>query len=48
MSRVLVAHTCNPSYSEGRDQKDHSSKPARIVPETLSQKKEYHKKGLVE
>jgi hypothetical protein len=23
-----VAHTCNPSYSEGRDQEDHGSKPA--------------------
>jgi hypothetical protein len=28
MSWVLVAHTCNPSYSRGRDQEDHSSKPA--------------------
>jgi hypothetical protein len=26
-SWVLVAHSCNPSYSGGRDQKDHSSKP---------------------
>jgi hypothetical protein len=25
---VLVAHTCNPSYSGGRDQEDHSLKPA--------------------
>jgi hypothetical protein len=24
-----VAHTCNPSYSGGRDQEDCSSKPAR-------------------
>jgi hypothetical protein len=24
-----VALTCNPSYSEGKDQEDHSSKPAR-------------------
>jgi hypothetical protein len=23
-----VAHTCNPSYSGGRDQEDRSSKPA--------------------
>jgi hypothetical protein len=22
ISQVLVAHTCNPSYSEGRDQED--------------------------
>jgi hypothetical protein len=28
-SRVLVAHTCNPSYSGGRDQKDLGSKPAQ-------------------
>jgi hypothetical protein len=27
-SWVLVAHTCNPSYSGGRDQEDHGSKPA--------------------
>jgi hypothetical protein len=33
---VLVAHVYNPSYSEGRDQEDHSSKPPRqIVQETL-------------
>jgi hypothetical protein len=25
---VPVAHTCNPSYSGGRDQGDHSSRPA--------------------
>jgi hypothetical protein len=25
---VPVAHTCNPSYSECRDQEDHSLKPA--------------------
>jgi hypothetical protein len=24
-----VAHTCNPTYSGGKDQEDHSSKPAR-------------------
>jgi hypothetical protein len=28
LSQVLVAHACNPSYSAGRDQEDHSSKPA--------------------
>jgi hypothetical protein len=27
-SWVLVAHTYNSSYSGGRDQEDHSSKPA--------------------
>jgi hypothetical protein len=26
---VLVVHTCNPSYSGGRDQKDGGSKPDR-------------------
>jgi hypothetical protein len=26
--QVLVAHTYNPSYSGGRDQEDHGSKPA--------------------
>jgi hypothetical protein len=24
-----VAHTCNPSYSEGRDLEDHGSEPAQ-------------------
>jgi hypothetical protein len=26
---VPVAHACHPSYSRGRDQEDHSSKPAQ-------------------
>jgi hypothetical protein len=26
--QALVAHACNPSYSGGRGQEDHSSKPA--------------------
>jgi hypothetical protein len=39
VSQVPVAHAYNPSYSEGRDQEDHSSKTARaIVHRTLSQK----------
>jgi hypothetical protein len=44
-----VAHACNPSYSGGRDQKDHSSKPAwaKQFPRTYL-KKPHHKKGLVE
>jgi hypothetical protein len=25
-----VAHTCNPSYSGGRDQEDQGSKPAQV------------------
>jgi hypothetical protein len=24
-----VAHTCNPTHSEGRDQEDHRSKPVQ-------------------
>jgi hypothetical protein len=26
---VLVAHACNPSYSGGKDQEDHSLRPAQ-------------------
>jgi hypothetical protein len=26
---VPVAHACNPSYWEGRDEEDHSSRPAQ-------------------
>jgi hypothetical protein len=29
ISQALVTHACNPSYSGGRDQKDHSSKPTQ-------------------
>jgi hypothetical protein len=29
LSWVLVAHTCNPSYSGDRDQEDRGSKPAQ-------------------
>jgi hypothetical protein len=29
LSWVLVAHSCNPSYSEDRDQEDRGSKPAQ-------------------
>jgi hypothetical protein len=44
-SQVLVAHTCNPSYSGGREQEDQSSK---LAYETLSQKQnKNNKKGLV-
>jgi hypothetical protein len=43
-----VTHACNPSYSGGRDQEDHSSKPGwQIVCETLSGKT-HHRKTLVE
>jgi hypothetical protein len=48
-SQVLVAHAYNPSYSEGRDQKDGSSKSvwANSSQDTIL-KKTHHKKGLVE
>jgi hypothetical protein len=41
-----VAHSYNPSYSGGRDQEDHSSKPAgQIVHETISRKKTITKRA---
>jgi hypothetical protein len=44
MSWALVAHVCNPSYSEGRDQENcGSSQPRQIVRETLSWKKLFTK-----
>jgi hypothetical protein len=43
---VPVAHTCNPSYSGGRNQKDCGSKPAQqIVQETLSLKNSSQKRA---
>jgi hypothetical protein len=38
LSQALVAHTCNPSYSGGRDQEDLGSKSAQAnsFRETLS------------
>jgi hypothetical protein len=46
---VLVAHACNPSYSGGREQEDHSSKPALANSwQDPILKKTLHKKGLVE
>jgi hypothetical protein len=49
MDWVLVAHTCNPSYSGGRDQENLDSKPAQAnsFPKSWKKKKN-HKKGLVE
>jgi hypothetical protein len=47
VNRAPVAHTCDPSYSGGRDWEDGGSKPAQIVCETLSQKY-LTQKGLVE
>jgi hypothetical protein len=47
-SWVPVAHTCNPSYSGGRDLEDCGSKPARkIVCKTLSQKNPTQKRAGV-
>jgi hypothetical protein len=42
---VLVAHTCNPSYSGGRDPRILvQNQPGQIVHETLSQKKKKSQK----
>jgi hypothetical protein len=45
-------HTCNPSYSEGRDQEDRGSKPAQANssrdPISKKRKKKPSQKGLVE
>jgi hypothetical protein len=46
---VMVAHTCNPSYSGGRDQEDHGLKPDWAnSPRDPIFKKPITKKGLVE
>jgi hypothetical protein len=44
-----VAHTCKPSYSGGKNQKDHGSKSARenSLRDPIS-KNPHHKKGLVD
>jgi hypothetical protein len=44
-----VAHACDPSYSGGRNQEDHGSKPAwaNSLQDPIS-KKPFTKKGLVE
>jgi hypothetical protein len=44
-----VAHTCNPSYSGGKDQEDHSWKPALAnSSRDLILKKTFRKIGLEE
>jgi hypothetical protein len=45
----IMAHTCNPSYSEDRDQEYHTLKPApgKWFPR-LYLEKTHHKKGLAE
>jgi hypothetical protein len=46
--QVPVAHTCNPSYSAGRDQEDRGSKPARANSlRDLISKKTLHKNRAV-
>jgi hypothetical protein len=49
-SWVLVAHACNPSYSEGRDQEDCCLKPDQTnsLRAPSQKKKKNHKKGLAE
>jgi hypothetical protein len=48
-SLAPVVHTCNPSYSGGRDQEDHSSKPVQENSlQDPSSKKTHHKKDLME
>jgi hypothetical protein len=43
-----VAHACNPSYAGGRDQEDHSSKPAQANSSTRPYlEKPFTKIGLV-
>jgi hypothetical protein len=42
---VLVAYSCNPSYSGSRDQEDHGSRPDRAnSPRNTISKKPSHKK----
>jgi hypothetical protein len=44
-----VAHVCNPSYSEGRDQEDSGLKPARAnSSQDPVSKKPFTQKGLAE
>jgi hypothetical protein len=47
LGRVLVAHACNPSYSGGRDQEDHSSKPSWANNLRPYLEKSFTKKGLL-
>jgi hypothetical protein len=48
-SWVLVAHSCNPSYSGGRNQEDRGTKPAQaIISARPCLKKPFTKTGLVE
>jgi hypothetical protein len=46
-SQAMVAHTCNPSYSGGRDPEDGGSKPAwaKCLWDPISKKTHHKKKG---
>jgi hypothetical protein len=48
VSQALVSHTCNPSYSGGRDQKDCGSKPQANSSRECILKNPSQKIGLVE
>jgi hypothetical protein len=48
VNQALVAHACNPSYSGGRDQEEHSLKPGKYLVRPYLKKKKITKKGLVE
>jgi hypothetical protein len=47
LSRAPVPHTCNPSYSGGRDQEDQGLKPAQAnsSQDSISKKDPSQKKG---
>jgi hypothetical protein len=47
-SQVLVTHTCNPSYSRGRDKEDCGLKPERANSSREPILKNPSQKGLVE
>jgi hypothetical protein len=49
LTQALVAHTCNPSYSGGRDQEDFGSKPAwtNSLQDPISKNPSHKNKGLV-
>jgi hypothetical protein len=47
-NQMLVAHTCNPSYSGGRDQEDCDSKPAWANSSQDPISKKLTPRGLVE